>query len=199
MLSWKRLAGIVVIALGCGDSPAGPDAEGPTDEIRVYFTRGGVPQPVIRSIFPTFEPLPIALAELLEGPTAEERANGFTSFFDPQTASAFDRAEIRDDSLVVIDFLDFSRIIPGASTSAGAALLLGELNHTVFQFAAVKSVIYRFNGSCTRFFTWLNQPCRTIRREAIANQPVRIRVPLAFDARPEYGLALRSHSKAIVH
>lgn len=165
MMRWKWLAGLLVV-LGCGDSGVEPD-DGPTDEVRVYFTRAGVPQPVTRTIFPTFEPLPVAVVELLEGPTAAERNAGYTSFFQAQTASAFDRIEIRDDSLVVIDFLDFSHIVPEGSTPAGAAMILGEMNHTVFQFSFVRSVIYRFNGSCTRFFTWLRQSCRTIRRDAL--------------------------------
>jgi hypothetical protein len=168
MRTLTHAAGLVVLVIACGDSPAGPAVEVPTETIRVYFTRGGAPRPVIRSIFPTFNPLPVALGELLEGPTDGERATGYTSFFHAQTASAFHKIEIREDSLVVVDLLDFSRYAPGAATAQGAAMLLGELNHTVFQFSFIKSVIYRFNGSCSRFFQWLGQSCRTIRRDAIA-------------------------------
>lgn len=164
----SRALALLAPLLSCNDAPSGPDDEGPTEEILVYFTRAGVPQPVSRTIFPTFEPLPIAVGELLEGPTSDERASGYTSLFFAGTASAFDKIEIREDSLVIIDLLDFSHLAPAGGTPAGAAMVLGEMNHTVFQFAFVKSVIYRFNGSCTRFFQWLNQPCRTIRRGALA-------------------------------
>lgn len=114
MRTLTHAAGFVVLVIACGDSPAGPAVEEPTETIRVYFTRGGAPQPVVRAIFPTFNPLPVALGELLEGPTDGEPSNGYTSFFHAQTASAFHKIEIREDSLVVVDLLDFSRYAPGA-------------------------------------------------------------------------------------
>ncbi|MGH7502827.1 MAG: hypothetical protein ACREL7_13865 [Longimicrobiales bacterium] len=167
-MQWARLLTFAFATVAaCDDSPPGPVDEQPTREIHVFFTRDGQPAPVTRSIFPTFNPLPVAMSKLLEGPTPEERTAGFSSFFFIRTAPAFDRLEVRPDSLAVIDFLDFSHIIPEASSAAGAAMLLGELNHTVFQFSFIKSVVYRFNGSCTRFFDWLGQACQTIRRDAI--------------------------------
>jgi hypothetical protein len=162
----RIIALLIASAPACDDSPSAPGPDRPTYEIRVFFTRAGEPQPVTRSIFPTFDPLPVAISKLLEGPTPQERAAGFSSFFSARTASAFARLEIRPDSLAILDFLDFSHIIPDASSTAGAAVLLGELNHTVFQFAFIKSVIYRFNGSCSRFFDWLGQSCHTKRRNA---------------------------------
>jgi hypothetical protein len=55
----------------------------------------------------------------------------------------------------IVDFDDFSRIIPNTSTSTGSTLLLGELDATVFQFPNVRSVTYRFNGNCEAFWEWL--------------------------------------------
>lgn len=167
MLKISRAIALIAPMLACSDASSGPAEEEPTEEILVYFTRAGAPQAVKRTIFPTFEPLPIAVGELLEGPTSDERASGYTSLFFAGTASAFDRIEIRGDSLVIIELLDFSHLAPAGGTPAGATMVLGELNHTVFQFPFVKSIIYRFNGSCTRFFEWLNQTCRTIRRDAL--------------------------------
>jgi hypothetical protein len=72
----------------------------------------------------------------------------------------------------VVDFGDFSGIIPNASSSLGSTILLGELNATVFQFPAVRSVEYRFEGSCDAFANWLQLDCEKLRAPA-AQGPVR--------------------------
>jgi hypothetical protein len=59
----------------------------------------------------------------------------------------------------VVSFGDLRPIIPNASTSAGSQLLLAQLDATVFQFSTVRSVEYRIDGSCARFFEWLQLAC----------------------------------------
>ena len=59
------------------------------------------------------------------------------------------------DGLAVVDFVDFSRLIPNASTSAGRRQLLGELQSTVFQFPEVSRLELRFDGNCLGFWSWL--------------------------------------------
>ena len=157
-LAFASLASLV---FACNDNSVNPGLD---DSVSVFFTRNGAPQAVQRVVPDTHDPLPFALAELLEGPTNAEIADGFSSFFHDRTATGLGKVEIRPDSLAIIDFLDFSHLIPDAASATGSARLLGELNHTVFQFPSVKSVIYRFNGSCSAFWNWLSQSCRTVRR-----------------------------------
>lgn len=54
-----------------------------------------------------------------------------------------------------VDFRDFRRVIPGASSSCGSALLLAQLNRTATQFPTSRRAIYSFNGSRRAFYEWL--------------------------------------------
>jgi hypothetical protein len=171
----RRLAcaiGLALFAAGaCGaerapdaGAAAPPDAGPPAQrEVRVYFTRDEQPVPVERRV-PADAPLRGALRALLAGPTAAERAAGLESWFGEPTAQMLRGVTIGADGVAIIDFDDFSGIIPNASTSAGSAMLLGELNHTVFQFPEIAAVEYRLAGSCDAFWNWLQRGCGTIRR-----------------------------------
>jgi hypothetical protein len=55
----------------------------------------------------------------------------------------------------VVDLGDLRSVIPNASTSAGSALLLAQIDATVFQFRSVESAEYRLQGSCEAFNEWL--------------------------------------------
>jgi hypothetical protein len=66
-----------------------------------------------------------------------------------------------------VDFHDLPSLIPNASSSAGSTLLLEELNATVFGVAGVQSVDYEVEGSCERFWEWLQYSCQTVTRAAV--------------------------------
>ena len=57
-----------------------------------------------------------------------------------------------------VDFRDFSRVIPNASSSCGSRLLLAQLDRTATQFPTVKRAVYSFDGSRTAFYEWLQRP-----------------------------------------
>ncbi len=139
-------------------------AETPTDEILVFFTSEERPRAVTREVPHGDDLLRAALLELLEGPTRGEQAEGLDSFFSPSTAGMLSDVTLDDTGHAVVDFEDFSRIIPNASTSAGSFIVLGELNATVFQFPEVRSVQYRFRGDCDAFWNWLQRGCQTVTR-----------------------------------
>jgi hypothetical protein len=145
-----------------------PPADAPQEQefvaVNVHFTRDEQPVPIERQVPDTVGVLRAALEEQLRGPTEEERAQGYFSWFSDQTAGMLSRVSVDEDDHAVVDFEDFSRIIPNASTSTGSLILLGELNATVFQFPHVRSVEYRFDGSCEAFFEWLQTGCQSIRR-----------------------------------
>jgi hypothetical protein len=64
--------------------------------------------------------------------------------------------------VAAIDFEDFRRTIPNASSSCGSALLLAQLDRTAMQFPTVSRAVYSFNGSRRAFYEWLQlSPPRT--------------------------------------
>lgn len=111
-----------------------------------------------------FPQLRAALEQLLAGPRSNEATQGGASIFSEATAGMVNDVAITPDGVVIVDFADFSNIIPNASTSAGRAGLFTELNTAVFQFANVNSVIYQFDTSCGGFYYWLESTCQPISR-----------------------------------
>lgn len=113
------------------------------------------PRPVPRQIPETRDALDAALTELLKGPTEAERKDGFSSWFSEDTEGLLRSTYLNHEYRAVVDFTDFSRIIPNASTSYGSWGLTQALNSTVFQFDEIQAVEYRFNGDCKAFGDWL--------------------------------------------
>jgi hypothetical protein len=143
------------------------------DTVLVHFTRGEEPYPIEREVRRTSAVLREALEQQLAGPTSEERnAFGLTSWFSEETSGMLRSVILDEGGHAVVDFGDFSGIIPNASSSLGSTILLGELNATVFQFPAVRSVEYRFEGSCDAFANWLQLGCEKLRAPA-ARGPAR--------------------------
>lgn len=151
---------------GCGWGPASP-TPGP-DVVLVWFTCAGPFDPAQPGVGQTGrrvdadatleERMAAALRALLAGPTETERAAGLTSWFSEATARALLAVSV-EEGLATIDFADFSAVIPNASTSAGSAMLLSELNATMFQFSEVQGFLYRFDGDCGAFWNWLQAGC----------------------------------------
>jgi spore germination protein GerM len=131
--------------------------------VRVYFTRDEEPWPVSREVLPAPDLLTATLAELLRGPTPEERAAGLTSWFSSETAGMLNGVRLDAEGRAIVDLADVRDVIPGASSSAGSATLLGELNGTLAQFDAVQEVEYRLDGSCERFWNFLQRDCEIVR------------------------------------
>lgn len=95
-----------------------------------------------------------ALTLLLAGPTAEDEANGLSSWFSEETAGMLNSATV-EDGVAEVDFADFSGIIPNASSSCGSASLLAQLDNTVLQFPDVDEAVYSFDGNREAFYEWL--------------------------------------------
>lgn len=146
-----------------GDPPADdeaalePDAE--ERVVQLYQTseeRGEIDDvfPVERTV-PTPDVLQGALDELLAGPTADEEADGYRSFFSDDTAEML--ADVRlDDGVARVDFdADLRDALPNAGTSTGALTLLAQLDGTAEQFATVDEAIYSLDGDVDAFYGWL--------------------------------------------
>ncbi len=161
---------IAALSFGCGSSD---DATGgaPTTvastttqtvahtQVKVFFPRGD-PGPNCRRVLPVTRTvsgpavLRRAMDALLRGPTAAERRAGYDGWFSAATAGRVRSVRIAG-SVARIDFRDFSRIIPNASTSCGSALLMAQLNRTARQFPTVGRAVYSFDGSVPDFYLWL--------------------------------------------
>jgi len=105
-----------------------------------------------------------ALEQILRGPTAAPRAGDRHSWFSAATAGALRAVSVDSAGHATVDFRDLRPLIPNASSSAGSALLLEELNTTVFQFPNIRSVEYRMDGSCEEFWEWLQFGCQQVLR-----------------------------------
>jgi hypothetical protein len=98
-----------------------------------------------------------ALEELLAGPTPEEEADGYFSFFSTATADQLDDVGIEDGIAEVSFSAELPEIIPNASTSAGSAALLAALDATTTQFDTVDEAVYSLEGDVDAFFEWLQR------------------------------------------
>jgi hypothetical protein len=135
-----------------------------TATVQVVFSCDEVPVGTWRPLPPgTRDTLRFALEALLRGPTPEEQQAGLFSFFSAATADMLSTVHVRD-GVAYIDFRDFSRIIPNASTSAGSRQLLDQLAGTIFQLDDVREAEITFDGSCAAFWEWLQTDCQRLTR-----------------------------------
>jgi hypothetical protein len=152
-------AAAVAVAIASFASATVQASPGGSSSARVYFPRGG-PGLDCDRVFPlrrtvrTPAVLRGALQSLLSGPTASERRRGYGGWFSARTAGML-RSVRLSRGIAYVDFRDFRRIIPNASSSCGSALLLAQLDCTATQFPTVRRAIYSFNGSRRAFYEWL--------------------------------------------
>jgi Sporulation and spore germination len=146
----------------------GPEVETPSPiagEVFAFFSCGRAP---LALLIPVARPtsaeslesrLEAAITALLAGPTQSERETGLHSWFSTATANTLNGVTIDEGGAAVIDFADFSSIIPNASTSAGRQQLISEIRATVFQFGELTSAELQFDGNCAAFWFWLEALC----------------------------------------
>jgi hypothetical protein len=150
------------VPAGALTPPDAADATAPA--LTVYFSRGDSAVAVQRITSGAAGP-EAALRELLKGPTAAERGEGFASWFSPETAGLLRSFVVDTGGIAHVDFGNLDRVIPGASSSAGSGLLLQELNGTLFQYPEIQAIEYSIAGSCDAFWNWLQYDCELVRRE----------------------------------
>lgn len=137
-----------------------PAAEPGFVVITLYYTceddpLPATPRPVFRKVRAEGLIPQLAVEELLKGPTPEERNRGFWSWFGPETAGMLNSVTVTNSGRAIVDFRDFSAVIPNANTTAGSGQLLRELGMTLAQFEEITEIEYRFDGSCEAFWRWL--------------------------------------------
>jgi spore germination protein GerM len=130
--------------------------------VKVFFHKGEDADPAVvaardRTVPRSVKVATAALGQLLAGPTAAESRAGYWSSFSSDTAGMLRSVRVAEGTGYA-DFRDFSRIIPYASSSAGSAALLAELDATLRQFGNVDSTVYSFDGDEAAFYEWLQLP-----------------------------------------
>ncbi len=162
MLRPTVVATVAVLAAACVIE-ASATAERPSAGVRVaIFASRGDPGRNCTRVFPlsrtvrTPAVLSGAMRALLRGPTAAERGRGYGGWFSQKTAGMLRSARIAN-GVAHVDFRNFSRVIPNASSACGSALLLAQLNRTAKQFPSVRRAVYSFDGSARAFYEWLQR------------------------------------------
>ena len=142
-------------------NPTTPPASSPTAKVmmvKIYFNDDPDDPTHVAQVERTVPWSPrvatAAVGQLLAGPTAAERNAGYYSWFSSATAGMLRSVRVTN-GVAYVDFQDFSRIIPNASTSHGCAELMAELDTTLKQYPTVKSTVYSFNGDVDAFYLWL--------------------------------------------
>lgn len=138
--------------------------------IAAYFScHAGAPgqlYPAHRVASDTVDPVEAAIAELVRGPTEEEREGGLRSFFGPWTKAALRDVQRRGDT-VHIDLAEPPRAIlddPNAKSFLPPGLM-ADITWTVFrQFPDVAAIRLSFDGSEQAFWSWLGGPVRAFTR-----------------------------------
>ena len=164
-VSWSGVAVDPTFAprtVGEGATPApDPEPKEPTTAtVQVYFGEEGTFDCTVTRAYERQVEAPAvargALEALLVGPTAQERAQGATSFFSAETADLLNSVTITEGTARV-DFDDRFGDINNASTSCGSEGLLSELDNTLKQFPTVDQTIYSLDGDVAAFYTWLQR------------------------------------------
>lgn len=153
------LVAIGLASLGCGTADEVDPVPPESVQVRVPVTidtTNALANPTTEGM------LRAALEQLLRGPSDPQP--DVHSWFSSATADALRSVSIDSAGHATVDFADLRVLIPNASSSAGSAMLLEELNASVFSVEGVRSVDYLIDGRCERFWEWLQYSCRTTYR-----------------------------------
>ncbi len=91
--------------------------------------------------------------------------SGQSQIFSEETAGMLNGVSVSGEGVAVVDFTDFSNVIPNAATTAGKGQLFRELNKVVFQFNEIHQVYYQFDGSHSDWAKWLEIVEGSVTRE----------------------------------
>ena len=121
--------------------------DGEQSSFSVFFHRDEELVEVTRTGPKTAGVLRQALEALVAGPRPDD-GEGLSSLFSAETADVLAGVSLRDGTAIV----DFVYAVDNASTAAGGAAFLAELDATIFQFPTVERIEYRLQGSCEAFW-----------------------------------------------
>lgn len=152
-----------------------PRSDETTIIVRLFYACGPAKEPnggtwVYREIDAEGGILTLTMQELVAGPDATERRDGFRSLFSAATTDAV-ISVTSDDAAVTVDLRDLGPL-PSLGLGADGVSFLADLNNTIFQYQDIARVEYRIEGSCDRFWAYFKETeCRVTEREAWQDDP----------------------------
>lgn len=99
-----------------------------------------------------------ALGQLLAGPTPDEEADGYSSWFSAATAGALLGVNVEGDTAYV-NLADLRQVIPNAGTSCGSGQFMASLNATTTNATGATTVLYAFDGDPAAFWEFVQVGC----------------------------------------
>ncbi len=146
-----------------------PDATRGQMVLRIFMPCGDPDLPsnatyVYRSVEQSTALLTNTMEQLVAGPTDEERADGFTSFWSSSTANAVNSVQLADGAALV-NFGTPVTSIQGIEQEPARSFFLADIYTSLFQYERVTSVELRLGSDCDAFFELLGQSgCRIVDR-----------------------------------
>lgn len=134
-------------------------SEPPGDKYPVYLQL----RDVLSSRSELEERVSFALAEYLQGPTAEESERGYQGVLSKSLTGALDSVTI-DDGRVEVSFNSSFERQPGGFASTAGLVFLSQVGAAVFQFQDLNELELQVSGSCHRFWRLLEGICNTTTR-----------------------------------
>ena len=140
------------------ETPSESEAEAAT--VSLYFANEAMGD-VCTEAFPVDrevtgeDTLEATLLALLAGPTEDELADGYSSWFSDETADLLESVTVEDGRALVSFDPSLRDVIPNASSSCGSGALLGQLDRTLTQFPEVDEAWYSLGGDRDAFYEWL--------------------------------------------
>jgi len=134
--------------------------------VRVFMHCGDPEVPssgtyIFRSVGESTALLTNTMDQLVAGPTPDERADGFTSFWSADTANAISSVQLADGA-VLVNFGNPVTSIRGIDAEPARLFFLADIYTSLFQYERVKSVELRLGSDCAAFFALLGQSGCTV-------------------------------------
>jgi len=116
--------------------------------------------PATRTIPKTQSVARAALEQLFMGPTEKEKADGFHSWFKPESKSILKSVNVKNKTAYVnLKPETFSILSGNVSTSCGSSQFMSEMETTLLQFPSIKKVFFAIDGKPEDFYEFLQGEC----------------------------------------
>ncbi len=134
--------------------------------LRVFMPCGDPDLPsnstyVFRTVDESTALLTNTMEQLVAGPTADERTDGFTSFWSADTANAVNSVQLADGAVLVNFGTPLTRLT-GIDEEPARSFFLADIYTSLFQYERVSSVELRIGNDCDAFFSLVGESGCTI-------------------------------------
>jgi hypothetical protein len=138
-----------------------PSADRGQMVLRIFMPCGDPSLPsnstyIFRTVDSSTALLTNTMEQLVAGPTTEERNDGFTSFWSPDTANAINSVQLAEGA-VLVNFGTPVTTLTGIDEEPARSFFLADIYTSLFQYERVNSVELRLGSDCEAFFALLGQ------------------------------------------